>query len=84
MVPIAIKLLINKLMGLGFMNQALKDSHVDNNYKHMPKIFRRYAKHMPGVIPRLQIQDNYLKQRYAKHMSVVIPRLQILDNYLHQ
>ena len=26
---------------------------------------------MPGVIPRLQIQDNYLKQRYAKDMQLL-------------
>ena len=32
---------------------------------------------MPGVIPRLQNQENYLKQRYAKYMPEVILRLQI-------
>ena len=59
------------------MNQAPKDSHVDNNYKDVPKICQRYAKDMPGVIHRLQIQDNYLKQRYVKDM----PRYG-KDNYL--
>ena len=39
---------------------------------------------MPGVILRLQIQDNYLKQRYAKDMPRVIMRLKISDNYLKQ
>ena len=29
---------------------------------------------MPVVIPRLQIQDNYLKQRYAKDMPMVCQR----------
>ena len=38
------------------MNQALKNSHVDNNYKDMPKICQRFAKYMEAVIPRLQIQ----------------------------
>ena len=51
------------------MNQAQKNSHVDNNDKDMLKIFQRYAKDMPGVIIRLKIQDNYLKQRYAKDMQ---------------
>ena len=64
------------------MNQAQKDSHVDNNYKNMPKTYQRYAKDMPGVIPRLQIQDNYLEQRHAKDMPGVILRLQIQDIYL--
>ena len=50
----------------------------------MPKILQSYSKYMPGVIPRLQIQDNYLKQRYAKYMQGVIWRLQIQDNYLKQ
>ena len=68
--------------GMASMIQAPKDSHVDNNYKHMPKICQRYAKYMPGVIPRLHIEDNYLKQRYAKDMPGVIPRLKIQDNYL--
>ena len=31
---------------------------------------QRYAKYMSGVIPRLQIQDNYLKQRYTKDMPI--------------
>ena len=44
--------------GLGFMNQTLKDSHVDNNYKDMPKICQRYAKYVQEVISRLQIKDN--------------------------
>ena len=66
------------------MNEAPNDSHVDNNYKHMPNICQRYAKDMPGVIPRLQIQDNYLKQRYAKDMPGVILRLQIQNNCLKQ
>ena len=51
----------------------------------MPKIYQRYAtisrqlpkanicqglaKDMPGVIMRLQIQDNYLKQGYTKDSS---------------
>ena len=101
------------------MNQALKDSHVDNNYKDMPNICQRYArsnseatnlrrlryakymlnicqrhatysiqlrkakvcqiytKYIPGVIQRLQIQDNYRKQRYAKDMPSYAK-----DNYL--
>ena len=66
------------------MNQAPKESHVDNNYKHMPKICERFAKDMPGVILRLQIQDNYLKQRYAKDMPGVILRLQMQDNNIKQ
>ena len=32
---------------------------------------------MPGVIPRLQNQENYLKQRYPKYMPEVTLRLQI-------
>ena len=59
------------------MNQAPKDSHLDNNYKHMPKICHRYGKYMLGVILRLQIQDNYLKLRYANNM----PRYD-KDNFL--
>ena len=51
------------------MNQALKDSHVDNNYKDMPKICQRYAKYVQEVISRLQIKDNYLKQRYIKTVT---------------
>ena len=47
------------------MDQAPRDSHVGNNYKLMLKICQRYAKDMQGVILRLQIQDNYLKQKYA-------------------
>ena len=58
------------------MNQAPKDSHVDKNYIHTPKICQRYVKDMLGVIPRLQVQDNYLKQKYAKDM----PRY-AKDNY---
>ena len=50
------------------MDQAPRDSHVGNNYKLMLKICQRYAKDMQGVIMRLQIQDNYLKQKYAKCM----------------
>ena len=53
------------------MNQFLKDIHIDNNYKDMPNICQRYGKDMPGVIQRLQIQDNYLKQRYAKDMQKI-------------
>ena len=34
--------------------------------KDMPKTHQRYIKDMPGVITRLKILDNYLKQRYAK------------------
>ena len=53
----------------------IKDSHVDNNYKDMPKICQRYAKYMQEVISRLQIKDNYLKQRYIKtviaHVSLL-------------
>ena len=56
------------------MNQALKDSHVDNNYKDMPKICQIYVKEMLGVIPRQQIQDNYLKQRYAKIWQRQLPK----------
>ena len=37
--------------------------------KDIPKICQIYAKDMLGVNPRLQIQDNYLKQRYAKDMQ---------------
>ena len=37
---------------------------------------------MPGVIPRLQNQENYLKQRYAKYMPEVILRLQIKTTIL--
>ena len=66
-------------MGQASMNQAPKESHVDNNKKNMLKICQRYVKDMPGVIPRLQIEDNYLKQRYPKDMPGVIPRLQIQD-----
>ena len=36
--------------GLSLMNQAQKDSHVDNNCKDIPKLCQRYAK------------DKYLKQ----------------------
>ena len=43
------------------------------------KIYQRYATYMLGVIPRLQILDNYLKQRYAKDMPQVIPWLQSKD-----
>ena len=41
------------------------------NSRQLPKakICQRYAKDMPGVILRLQIQDNYLKERYAKDMQ---------------
>ena len=84
------------------MTQAPKDSHIDNNYKHTPKMCQRYARsnskatnprklpkanicqRQPGEIPRLQIQDNYLKQRYAKDMPRVNPRLQIQYKYLKQ
>ena len=59
------------------MNQAQEDSHISNNYNDMSKICQRYAKVMPGVILRLQIQENYWKQRYAKYMPGVILRLQI-------
>ena len=34
----------------------------------MPKICQRYGKDMPGVIYRLEIQDNNIKQRCAKDM----------------
>ena len=59
------------------MNPAPKDSHVDNNNKHIPNICLRYAKDMLGVIVRLQIQDNYLKQMYAKYIPIYAK-----DNYL--
>ena len=39
---------------------------------------------MPGVILRLQIQDDCLKQRLLKDMPGVTVRLQIQDNYLKQ
>ena len=39
---------------------------------------------MQGVILRLKIQDNYLKQRYAKAMLGVINKLYNQDNYLKQ
>ena len=57
------------------MTEALKDSHVDNNYKDMAKIWQIYTKDMPGVILRLQIQDNYLKQRYAKIGQRQLPKV---------
>ena len=56
------------------MNQAPKDSHVENNYKDMLPICQRYPKDMPGVIMRLQIQDNYLKQGYTKDSSEIYKR----------
>ena len=42
----------------------------------MPKKCQRYAIDMPGVILRLQIQDNYLKLTYAQDMPGVIPSLE--------
>ena len=66
------------------MNQALKDSHVDSDYKDMQNICQRYAKDIPGLILRLQIRENYLQQRYAKDMPGVILRLKIQDTYLKQ
>ena len=32
---------LNKLRGYASINQAPEDSHVDNNYKDMPKICQR-------------------------------------------
>ena len=49
------------------MNQAPKDSHADNK-------LQTYAKDMPGLILRLQIEDNYLKQKYAKDMQKIFER----------
>ena len=40
----------------------------------MQNICQRYGKDMQGVIPRLQIQDNYLKQRYAKIWQRKLPK----------
>ena len=55
-----------KLGARTLMIKALNDSHADKNYKDMPNICQRYAKNMPGVILRLQIEDKYLKERYAR------------------
>ena len=43
------------------------------NSRQLPKakICQIYAKDMPGVIPRLQIQENLLKQRYTKDIPGV-------------
>jgi len=51
------------------------------NSRQLPqaKICQRYAKDIPEVVLRLQIQDNYLKQRYAKYMPGKIPWLQIQE-----
>ena len=67
----------SKLRGKALMSQAPKDINVDNYYEHMPNICQWYANYMPGVIPGLLVQDNYLKQRYAEDM----PRYG-QDNYL--
>ena len=37
----------------------------------MPKIYQRYAKDIPGIFQRLQIQDNNLKKIYAKDVPGV-------------
>ena len=58
--------------GLGFMNQALKDSHVDNKYKYMPKICQRYARSNSEATNSRQLPKEKICQRYAK------------DNYLKQ
>jgi len=42
------------------MNQAPKDSHVEKNYKDMPKICYRYSKDTPKIC-----------QRYAKYMPKI-------------
>ena len=40
----------------------------------MKNVCQRYGKDMPGVIPRLQILDNYLKQRYALDIPKICQR----------
>ena len=42
------------------MNQALKDSHVDKNYKDMPKIYQRGVKDM-----------QHISKRYTKDMTKI-------------
>ena len=50
------------------MTQAPKDSHVDNNYKDMPKICQRYPKYMPNIHQIYARDLSKIDQRYAKDM----------------
>ena len=49
--------------------QSNSEAMNSNNY-----LRQRKAKDMQGVILRLQIQDNYLKQRYAKIWQRQLPK----------
>ena len=66
------------------MNQALKDSYVDINYKNRPKICQgyitdisqvcqRYAKDIPKIRQRYAKDIPKIRQRYAKDMPTFQP-----------
>ena len=48
------------------MNQAPKDSHVDNNYKYMPKICQIYARSNSDATNSRQLPKAKICQKYAK------------------
>ena len=56
------------------MNQAQNDSHVDNNYKDMPKICQRYAKSNSKASNSRQLPKGKIRQRYAKICQRQLPK----------
>ena len=56
------------------MNQAPKDSHVDNNYKHMPKICQRYTGSNSEATNSRQLPKAKICQRYAKIYQRQLPK----------
>ena len=59
------------------MNQALKDSHVDNNYKDMPKICQRYARSNSEATNSRQLPKARICQRFARSNSEAINSRQL-------